>query len=59
MEHMVQATSDPPIVGLAASLPDTGIAQLVAYYRQALFLVLVCFLGCFIRLSARLGRSPR
>ena len=35
--------------------------QLVAHERQALFLVLVAFLGSFgfIRLSARLGRSPR
>jgi hypothetical protein len=35
--------------------------DLVADHRQALFLVLVSFLGAFafIRLSARLGRSPR
>jgi hypothetical protein len=42
-------------------LSDFWNDQLVAHDRQLLFLVLVSFLGAFafIRLSARLGRSPR
>ena len=45
----------------ASILSDFWNDQLVAHDRQALFLVLVGFLGAFafIRLSARLGRSPR
>jgi hypothetical protein len=45
----------------ASILSDFWNDQLVAHDRQALFLVLVSFLGsfAFIRLSARLGRSPR
>jgi hypothetical protein len=46
---------------LASILSDFWHDQLVANDRQALFLVAVSFLGSFgfIRLSARLGRSPR
>ena len=45
----------------ASILSDFRHDQLVAHSRQGLFLVLVGFLGSFgfIRLSARLGRSPR
>jgi hypothetical protein len=45
----------------ASILSDFWHDQLVAHDRQALFLVLVGFLGSFlfIRVSARLGRSPR
>jgi hypothetical protein len=45
----------------ASILSDFWHDQLVDHHRQALFLVLVAFLGsfAFIRLSARLGRSPR
>jgi hypothetical protein len=45
----------------ASIVSDFWNDQLVAHNRQALFLVLVGFLGSFgfIRLSARLGRSPR
>jgi hypothetical protein len=49
------------MTGTASILSDFWNDQLVAHDRQALFLVLVSFLGsfAFIRLSARLGRSPR
>src|SRR4051795_7880745 len=42
-------------------LSDFWYDQLVSHHRQALFIVLVSFLLSFglIRLSARLGRSPR
>jgi hypothetical protein len=45
----------------ASILSDFWHDQLVAHDRQALFLVLVGFLGSFlfIRVSARLSRSPR
>jgi hypothetical protein len=45
----------------ASILSDFWHDQLVDHHRQALFLVLVAFLGsfAFIRLSARLSRSPR
>jgi hypothetical protein len=45
----------------ASILSDFWHDQLVEHSRQGLFLVLVGFLGSFgfIRLSARLGRSPR
>ena len=45
----------------ASILSDFWNDQLVAHDRQALFLVLAGFLGsfAFIRVSARLGRSPR
>src|SRR3954470_11026511 len=45
----------------ASILSDFWHDQLVAHDRQGLFLVLVCFLVSFgfIRVSARLGRSPR
>ena len=49
------------MITTASILADFWNDQLVAHDRQALFLVLVAFLGsfAFIRLSARLGRSPR
>ena len=49
------------MIATASMLADFWNDQLVAHDRQALFLVLVSFLGSFvfIRLSARLGRSPR
>jgi hypothetical protein len=49
------------MIAIASILADFWNDQLVAHDRQALFLVLVSFLGSFvfIRLSARLGRSPR
>jgi hypothetical protein len=49
------------MISTASILSDFWNDQLVAHDRQALFLVLVGFLGsfAFIRLSARLGRSPR
>ena len=49
------------MIATASILADFWNDQLVAHDRQALFLVLVAFLGSFgfIRLSARLGRSPR
>lgn len=49
------------MTAIASILSDFWNDQLVAHDRQALFLVLVSFLGsfAFIRLSARLGRSPR
>jgi hypothetical protein len=49
------------MIPTASILSDFWNDQLVAHDRQALFLVLVGFLGsfAFIRLSARLGRSPR
>lgn len=45
----------------ASILSDFWQDQLVDHHRQALFLVLVAFLAsfAFIRVSARLGRSPR
>src|SRR3954468_12245388 len=45
----------------ASFLSDFWHDQLVAHDRQALFLVLISFLAAFgfIRLSARLSRSPR
>jgi hypothetical protein len=45
----------------ASFISDFWDDQLVAHHRQALFLVLVGFLASFlfIRVSARLGRSPR
>jgi hypothetical protein len=49
------------MISTASIVSDFWNDQLVAHDRQALFLVLVGFLGsfAFIRLSARLGRSPR
>lgn len=49
------------MISTASIFSDFWNDQLVAHDRQALFLVLVGFLGsfAFIRLSARLGRSPR
>ena len=49
------------MITTASILADFWNDQLVAHDRHALFLVLVAFLGsfAFIRLSARLGRSPR
>jgi len=49
------------MIATASILADFWNDQLVAHDRQALFLVLVAFVGsfAFIRLSARLGRSPR
>lgn len=46
---------------VASFLSDFWRDQLVEHDRQALFMVLLGFLGsfAFIRLSARLGRSPR
>jgi hypothetical protein len=45
----------------ASILSEFWRDQIVAHHRQSLFLVLAGFLGsfAFIRLSARLGRSPR
>jgi hypothetical protein len=62
MAHIGRAMSDPPIVGLAPSFSDTWKRPARGLRATGpLFLVLVCFLGSFgfIRLSARLGRSPR
>jgi hypothetical protein len=49
------------VAATASIFSDFWNDQLVAHDRQALFLVLVGFLAsfAFIRLSARLGRSPR
>src|SRR3954467_8211456 len=46
---------------LASFVTDFWDEQLVSHHRQGLFLVLISFLGAFvfIRVSARLGRSPR
>src|SRR3954468_20881503 len=46
---------------LASFVNDFWDEQLVSHHRQGLFLVLISFLGAFvfIRVSARLGRSPR
>lgn len=54
-EHLLVMTLTASIVS------DFWNDQLVAHDRQAIFLVLVSFVGSFgfIRLSARLGRSPR
>ncbi len=49
------------VITVASSLSDFWNHQLVEHDRQALFLVLVGFIGSFgfIRLSTRLMRSPR
>jgi hypothetical protein len=49
------------VTAIASIVSDFWNDQLVAHDRQALFLVLVSFVGsfAFIRVSARLGRSPR
>jgi hypothetical protein len=49
------------MTAVASVLSDFWHDQLIEHERQAVFLVLVAFLGsfAFIRLSARLGRSPR
>jgi hypothetical protein len=55
------AAVGPAITTSASILSEFWHDQLVEHERQALFLVLVGFLGSFvfIRLSARFGRSPR